>query len=565
MSLIEGSIVGVLAIAVLTGGWRVWGSTQPWRWTRVFGQVFMAVLLYLLIFPPSINRPRETGIILSPGTTPHQISGLSQELPTLALPGLETSKPTIEQIPDLATGLRQHPEIGDLHVLGDGLPARDREAVGDRGLAFAPGDDPQGIVQLSVPDFVREGGRWSVRGRVAGEGNQQLRLLDRIDEPVATTATDNEGRFELALQAKAAGQTLYRLQLLDDQETLMEEIPLPMVVVAGDSLRVLILAGGPDADLKYLRRWILDSGNTVASRISLSRGIEQNQDGTALDAKSLAETDILIIDERAWAGLSGSAKSLIRAAVGQGLGMLLRVTAPMSAATTSEWKVFGFDIKPADIGRSVALAAPFSDLVLTRPALVLVAADSVPFVRAGDGSLLAAWRAIEQGRVGVWLPLDSYRLELSGDSTRYGSLWSGIFASVARARGESIPVVPKRLPVGERSVFCNLSSDSSIEDADGQRHDLLIDAGSNSCAAWWPVQTGWHRLNNAESSWPLYVHAANVAKSLARTELRQATARMQKSAPDQTTYRAAMPRWPLLLAWLLVCSVFWWLERRLSR
>ncbi|HET9033825.1 MAG TPA: hypothetical protein VFN25_13100 [Dokdonella sp.] len=562
MNVIEGSIIGVLALAALLGALRVLRGTRPWRWTRVLGHGLMAALLYLLIFPPAIDLPRETGIILTPGVGSRQIDERKPGVPTLALPSVETSDPTILEVPDLATGLRQHPEIGDLRVLGDGLPARDREVVGDRGLVFEPGRALQGIVELSQPDFVREGAAGTVRGRAVGKGELQLRLRDRSDQTVATTTADAEGGFALGLRAKAPGETLYRLQLLDDQEKVIEEVPLPIVVVDGDSVRTLILSGGPDADLKYLRRWIVDSGNIVASRIGLSRGIDQKQNAPSLSAEVLAETDLLIIDQRAWAGLSSSAKTLVRTAVEQGLGLLLRVTGPLPAAVASDWKGLGFEIKPADVSRSVALVKPLPDMTLARAPVEMTSNDVVAYAVDADGSVLVAWRAIAQGRVGAWLPLDSYRLQLSGDSIRYGSLWSGIFTRVSRARGNPLPALPARPRVGERSVLCELEAGASIEDPDARRHELLIDTTANACAAWWPEQPGWHHLDNAGAQWPVFVYPDEAGRSLVRAERHQATAQLQQDAPKQTSYRATLPRWKLFLAWLLVCSVFWWLERR---
>ena len=564
MSLIEVSIIGVLVLAALIGAWRVFRGTRPWRWTRVLGNLVMASLLYLLIFPPAIEQPRETGIVLTPGATTKQIDTREHGVPTLALPGIVTTDRSIVHVPDLASGLRQHPEIGDLRVLGDGLPARDREAVENRGLTFKPGDEALGIVELRAPDFIRAGAVATVRGRASGIENAQLRLLGRSDAVTDSASTDSEGRFTLSVRAKAAGESLYRLQLLDDKETLIDEIPVPVVVVAGDSTSVLILAGGPDAELKYLRRWIIDSGNTVASRISLSRGIEQNQNGISLSAESLAKTDLLIVDERAWAGLAGSDKTLIRTAVENGLGMLFRVTGALPARVASDWKAYGFDIQSADVSRSVTLAKPLADVVLTRPALQIIAEDSVPLAVAVDGSRLAAWRAVDQGRVGSWLPLDSYRLQLDGEATRYGSIWSNVFANVSRARGHALPSLPMRPRVDERSTLCDLKPGASIEDAENQQHDLLVDA-TTSCAAWWPEKSGWYRLVNADLRWPLYVYAAGDIKTLAKVERHEATSRLVKSATGSSSYRRALPRWPLFLIWLLASGLFWWLERRFSR
>ncbi len=565
MSALDTAVIVILGLCVIVSVWRVARDSSAWRWTRLVGQFLMAGLLYLLLFPPVVEQRRVNGLVLTPGVTSAQLTNRDQTLPTLALPGVSTEDSTIEIVPDLASGLRQHPEIGDIEILGDGLPARDRDAAGDRGIKFLPGNNLVGIVSLTLPGEVRPGSMWSVRGRLAGMTDVQVQLLDRSDATVATVKPDDEGRFIVSARAKTAGQSLYRLRVLDAARVTLDEIAAPLVVAHGDAVRTLILAGAPEPELKYLRRWILDSGNSIASRIGLSRGIEQLQNTVDLTVASLAKTDLLIADDRAWSSLSVSEKAQISASVEQGMGLILRATGPLSSRLRSEWMDFGFKMDSSDGARSAMLARPVSDISVSREPLSIHAGDSVALVVAQDGSTLSAWRAVGQGRVAIWLPQDTYRLQLTGDQSRYGSLWSEVFAAVARARGLHSPTLPMFTRVGQRSEVCDLGSAASIEDADGKNHDLLVGKDSSRCAAWWPIQSGWHAVVEGTSRWPLYVYSADDAKTLMRAELREATARLvtERSAPS--SHRVAMQRWPLFLIWLLLSASFWWLERKLTR
>ena len=167
------------------------------------------------------------------------------------------------------------------------------------------------------------------------------------------------------------------------------------------------LAGGADAESKYLRRWVIDSGSALASRISLSRGIEQRRNDTELTAQTLQATDLLVIDERAWAALAGASKTLIRSAVDEGMGLLLRIGGPLSALTRADWAALGFAIEDADLPRSAYLLDGGGDIEVARLPLRVVADDSVALLSASDASVLARWRAHGQGRIAVWLPLDT--------------------------------------------------------------------------------------------------------------------------------------------------------------
>jgi hypothetical protein len=314
-----------------------------------------------------------------------------------------------------------------------------------------------------------------------------------------------------------------------------------------------------------LRRWILDSGNSVASRIGLSRGIEQLQNTVDLAAASLAQADLLIADDRAWSSLAPSEKEQIKASVEQGMGLILRATGPLSSRVRTEWMTFGFKIEASNSARSVTLASPVSDVSVSRQPLQIGAEDSVALVVAQDGSTLSAWRAVGQGRVAVWLPLDTYRLQLTGDESRYGALWSEVFEAIARARGIHAPSLHMFTRVGQRSEVCDVDSAAAIEDAEGRMHDLLISKDSRRCAAWWPMQSGWHAVVEGTSRWPLYVYSADDAKALMRTELRDATSRLVRERSAPSSHRVAMQRWPLFLVWLLLSASIWWLERKLTR
>ncbi|MEP6883050.1 MAG: hypothetical protein ABI866_13705 [Dokdonella sp.] len=565
MSPLNTAVIVVLGLSVIVSVWRVVRDSQGWRWTRVMGHFFMAGLLYLLLFPPVVEQRRVNGVVLTPGVTSAQLTNRDQTAPTIALPGVSNEDSTIEVVPDLASGLRQHPEIGDIEILGDGLPARDRDAVGDRGIKFLPGDNLPGIDSLTLPGDVRAGSIWSVRGRLGGMIGAQIQLLDRSGATVATATPDDNGRFIVSARAKTAGQSLYRLRVVDATRGTLDDIAVPLVVAPGDSLRTLILAGAPDPELKYLRRWIVDSGNSVASRIGLSRGIEQLQNAVDLGAASLGKTDLLIADDRAWSSLSVSEKAQIKISVEQGMGLVLRVAGPLSSRIRSEWTEFGFKIESSNDSRSVTLARPVADIPVTRQPFSINAEDSVALAVAEDGSTLSAWRAVGQGRVAIWLPLDTYRLQLTGDESRYGSLWSEVLDVLARARGAHSPSLPTFNRVGQRSEVCDLDPAAAIEDAEGRKHDLLISKDSTRCAAWWPIQSGWHAVVEGASRWPLYVYSPDDAKTLMRAELREATARLVRERSAPSSYRASIQRWPLFLLWLLVSAIFWWLERKLSR
>lgn len=557
----------ILLVATAAGFWRTLRRGGRWCAWRCLGQLLVAAALWLLLYPPSMPQARVGAIVLTPGAGSAAIAARAPGRLTLALPDVAVvGDQTIERVPDLATGLRRHPEIGELRILGDGLDARDRELPEGLGIAFEPGQPPIGVVALEAPSVVEAGARWSLRGRLAGVDKATLELRDHDEAVLATATAAEDGQFELSLTARFPGVQDFQLRVLDGDASVVEELPVARVVRAGDPLRSLFVAGAADADLKYLRRWALDSGQRSSSRIALSRGIEQRQQAPELDAATLAATDLLVLDERAWAGLSTREKSALMSALDEGLGLLLRVTGPLPASVAEDWARLGLALESSDRDRGVELAGQTNQRAaaasLTRWPVSIDAARSVPLARSADGSDLGRWTMRGQGRVGVWLLLDSYRLLLGGDSAGYGTLWSEVFSTLARAVGRAGPELPGRARVDRRSLVCAITPAARVEDAEGGEVALMPDSGPRSCAAWWPRTPGWHTVIEGDRRWPIFVLAADQGTALLRSEIRETTAGLVRNAAALPAVDSALPRWPLFLVWLLLASALWWLERR---
>ena len=487
----------------------------------------------------------------------------------------------VERVPDLGTALRRHPNSRQLSIVGGGLPARDRDAA--RGLVarFDAAPLPRGLVELDAPMVVRAGSTWRVDGRVEGAANGRVELRDPAGAVVAGAALGKDGRFALGAPAKGAGEALFALRVLDRDGQPVDDVPVPLVARAGEPLRLLLLAGAPDPELKYLRRWAVDAGVQLDSRMALTEGVALTEGALALDAAALAQADLVLVDERAWSALGATQKAALTAAVHDGLGLLLRVTGPLPPAVASDWAALGFHVQPpteAEASASVtldhALGLSGSALVFARHAIDVQADDAAPLLRADDGTPLALWRAQAQGRIGLWALADAWRLALAGERARYATLWSDTLATLARARAAATPQLPREARVDERAVLCGVAEGDRVDTAQGASTALLIDPApvrgaedARACAAYWPAQPGWHTLVAGAQRWPFHVRAADEARPLAAAANQQATRALLAARGERTELAARpmpWPRWPFFLAWLTAVALLWWLERRVA-
>lgn len=556
-----------IALAVILAALRV-GARRPGLMALQF---LAAAALYFTLFPPMVQRDAQTLVIATAGTTPTLIAAHGVGAKVWALPEAPMLA-DVERVPDLATALRRVAPGTPLRILGAGLPERDVEAARGRALAFHPIALPRGFVELSAPEQVTVGRRWTMAGAVNDVADASVELLDPSGAVAMRSRADAKGRFSLEGTAPAPGRMRYSLRVRDAKGRVLESVDVPMQAVEGARPRVLMLAGGPGPELKYLRRWATDAGVELRTQVSLGGGLRLGEAPVAFDAATLQGFDLLVLDERAWRDLGDARRRALGDAVAGGLGTLLRITAPLSAGEIAQLRGFGFEIRADDSATTVVMANGIDDLpTLTRQPLRIASADTQILLADVAGKPLAAWRNLGRGRMGVWWLGDSFRLVLSGHAPRHGRAWSDAFTTLARANAKPAPtLLDDDARVQQRVVVCGLQADASVVDARGAVATLVIDParGGKRCAAYWPSVPGWHRVRSGDATTDWIVRGFDEAPGLWARSLREQTLRLVSTeGPVASVSKTSSPgpRWPWFLAWLAASGLGWWLERRSLR
>jgi hypothetical protein len=591
-------LAGVLAVAMFAAWvrltlWRRAVPTSPprpfltWRFAVLMAlQPVWAALLFLGMFPPGLPVPGGVLTILTanaPATTgPHPV----------ALP--EATAAGIERAPDLGTALRRYPDTRRIRVLGDGLTARDRDAARGLAVEFTPAAPRSGLISLTPPTRVAPGMRFAAGGQVAGVREAVVDLVDPAGRVTDSQTVDADGRFTVSGTARAAGLATFVVRVREPGGKVREQADLPVRIEADAAPRLLILAGAPGPEVKYLRRWATDAGFAVNTQMSAGGGIQLGDPAIGINGATLRQFDAAVIDDRSWAGLGGG-RDAVLAAVRDGMGLVLRTGGPLDGAGRAAWRSLGFPLSGPDALSPVVLP-PVADAAIVRtrsgigpadapadldtgeaviPELSRLAAtpagaDTVPLIRDAGGATLSAWRAMGLGRIAVFTGVDSYGLTLTGHAALYGDWWSGMLSAVARPAAGA-PIVSGAAWVGDRISLCSLSANARVQSPDGAITTLIPDQAAGGCAGFWPAASGWHLLrmagaNGADRISPFYVQPADALPGVRAARDRDATLMLGRSASEVPAAAGEArtqpgPSWPWLLAWLLMGAGLWWFER----
>lgn len=531
-----------------------------WRFVSLIAlQVLAGVLLHLMLFPPSAGTPPGRLVVATRGAPPTLRAAGDV---VVALPEIGAAPGAI-RVPDLGSALRLYPEVGRLRIEGEGLTPRDQIPL-DRPAEFAPSPAPRGFVDLAPPGPVAPGASFVVAGQIGTLATGMVELLDPAGVVIDRAEISAGRRFSLTAATRATGLALFDLRLKDASGRQVERIDIPVEVRAQKQPRVLVLAGAASPEIKYLRRWGQDAGVDLSVEIDLGGGVRLGDPPTPVTRAALTEVDLVVVDDRRWETLSPSARSALGRAAREGLGLLLRPTGPLSAATRREWAGLGIATSGGDEVQAFQL---IGSTELAGFDLIQAERESVPMIRDKIGAPLAVWRPQGQGRVGLWVVADSYALALAGEAHRYGDLWSELFSTLARpGEGQDVRLSGIARP-GERASLCPVTRPVRVIDPYDVESRPRFDpaTGPADCAAYWPRRSGWHRVVDGDYEMAFYVHPVEAAPSLAQSANRAATLDLVETAVPRGM-RAASPAsgspWPWAACLLAVFGLLWWLERR---
>lgn len=574
--------MGVIRLVHWQRGAPTEARAPRWRLALLIAlQLAAGGLLYMMLFPPSVATRTGTIVVATRGA-PSALALTAGEV-LVALPEAGAIDGAA-RMPDVATALRRHSSAARIRIEGEGLVPRDQSPVG-LPIDFDPPPRPRGLIDLASPGPVAPGSIFSVGGQVGTLPSGIVELVDPANAVVDRATVTRGQRFVLSGDTRTPGLALFAVRLRAASGALIEQVAVPVETLVQPQPRVLVLAGAPGAETKFLARWAQDAGIDLDEDIDLGAGVRVG-DAAPITAAALGDTDLVVIDDRRWATLGTGQRAALTTAVNGGLGLLLRPTGPLSQSTRRSWAALGVsvsggdDSRPLRLGATDTLPAPDAPIdadtestadalpELARRDLAHEGPGAISFLRDAEGNALASWRARGRGRIGLWTVTDSYALVLTGRRDRYGEMWSELFSVLARPDDGGRLRVDGFARAGQRVALCGVVGEGEVTDPAGTRRALPVDpaAGDQACAAYWPERSGWHLARDGQDrETAFYVHPTDAGPSLITAANREATLALAAlpSAPRAGVEPPRVPGspWPWFAALIAALASLWWLER----
>jgi hypothetical protein len=585
----------LLGAGLLLAAWRRPG--RRWLVPRLLASTLLPLALWLAAYPPqrSVSLTSAAGILLTEGYQPDTLRQLRRQLGAgTPVWSYGVPAPTgARRVRSLLALAERRPALGQLHVLGHGVPATDLPMLGQVAIKQHQSAPFSGFREAQWSPALRLGQPLEIAGAVALPAGPaptwvSLYLAGAGRDSVRLPATG--GAFRLRGVPKAAGLQQARLVLRRGARIIATE-PVPVEVTPTEYPAVLLLAAAPSFEFKFLKNSLAAQGRAVALRTTVSRGLVQteffNQPTRPLDHLTptlLRQYPLVVADAATLAALPAAESQAVRAAVRAGqLGLVvLAEAAPLPAATPAraDFSVLarpatGVAAEPQPLtwpGAPAGLRAP-------QPARLRPSAALQPLVTGPGAALAAAGRRVGLGTVVVSTVAETFRWALGGQEVGFAAFWGLLLdAATPPPAPAATWQLASRWPRPQYPLVLRLAGAlppaaalPTVRPLAGGPAAALALAQDTRLPEWhtaqyWPGAAGWHEVRGPDS----VHHAFFVFDSAAwrGPELAERAQVLAQRAGRVATLAAAVTTqqpWPAVwfFGLFLLAAGFLWLEEKL--
>lgn len=488
-------------------------------------------------------------------------------------------------LPDLSYYLQVHTEINHLQVFGYGLAVTELEQLKNYQYDFYPAVSPGGVTSIFWPAQLKESDAFRIQGIYNNTSSGPVKLLlEGLGTKLDSVVIKAEGKvpFILQTQPKQVGKAVYQLTAIKEGDTLEKE-EIPFQVRAIEKTKILVLSSFPDFEYKFLKNWLYENQYQVIFRTRVSKDkFSEDQlnmqavNSSILTSSLLKQFDLVIADDEELASLNPAATASLRTAIGNGLGVLIRLNAVKSISSLAKaFKTYAATDSSAHSFSPVLVEGlkPLKPLLITQPIYIQEEQNAALLVKSSSGKLVLSTLAYGNGKITATALGATYNWILTSQTTEYARFWSHVIQKTVRKQElpNHLATLPDLPVAGEQlSLLVETDRNDSIPTfsvnqtkVSPLQHTILPFSWK---ATYWPNQAGWNTMQvNAGEQLEFYVYPKGAWKGV-ETEKRltqnlsqpkNLSATLESSVVGMETQEKELSKWWFCLSFLLAAAYLW--------
>ncbi|WP_299456898.1 hypothetical protein [uncultured Microscilla sp.] len=589
------TVVSLVMWAFLS--WQAWQRpNKKYLVGRLLASAGLVLALAMLGLQPARQTTQKTlsAILLTNEYTTATVDSLREREDSVLVFGYQEvaiDKHTIKA-PDAAFIQRNYPQLGTLHIVGDGVQTYDLPRLKSFNAVFHLNPIPAGFTSVNyAPETIAQD-RWQVKGSYHNPTDTNVVLVlaspgGAVDSAlIGSRQTEN---FALRDRPKEAGQFIYRVLVKAPTGDTLYNEPVPVHIRPKQKLNIVIINSFPRFETKYLKNWLATEGHQVAVRSVISKNkvkdefVNQSATGFQLNAALLKQIDLLILDAEYAQGLGAGTMAVLRQAIkNQGLGVLIQADESGRVPTAlASFPLGRIEHEKTMVdGNDFGVKGSFE--LKQQPYLLQQKLGMLALVRNQQGQALVGYNVTGLGSVGISLIAESYQLLLDGKPSYYAAYWSHLLSKLAK---KQIPTHVWEINTAFPKV--NASCKLTLSTATPQPVGTLTKTSNvlefylqnqvNFDQKWngtvWAEHQGWHQLRvkgDTTEQTPLYIFGEQDWQNWQTIHQIRANdhwARQQATNANSNTVTPLTQHQPIPLAYFfglfLLCTGFLWLEPKL--
>lgn len=583
----------VLLICLVLAVFSIWREVQRESKRHLIGRlvaVLVAIAALACIVMPITyegeigGNEKNQAVLLTDGYNTDNISEINSSRIYTLSKFIKSNYPKAIFITSVDDLTQAKPAIGSLQILGFGLNEDQLAQLHNLPVQFQAAKLPNGISAVSWNAQLRTGEQLSVQGSFNNTTDKAVKVsLKGLGTTVdsAFIQANTSATFDLSTTPRHAGRAVYRLISTADADTLANE-SIPVTVDAIKPLKILMLAGAPNFEDKFLKNWLTANGYGVAVRSAISKD-KFSQDFVNVEQQSLAHLtlgllekfDVILSDLDVLKTLNASESGALKQEVLQkGLGIIVRAD---STARSNFWLQQNYPVTKVSTAVQVVTSLKIqgqdasSGKLLLDPLYITAQNYTQPLVTDQQNHILASSSLAGSGKEVFTVLTATHNWMLSGDEKDYTALWSLLITKAAKhtPTTEQWSVVNKVPAVNSQTKF-QLETSASQPEISINQAKVAVERNADLPFIWhgayWPQHAGWQQVQQGAGvpQW-LFVYPQNEWAALKYNSMLRDTKKYaaafgnQQSVTKQIHQKVQIPvsKIYFYVLLLLACTYLW--------